>query len=155
MTVAISNPTSPRLVFNAGGSFVASSPLASLDNGGMHAANRSSPVDIDQGLNKISSLLQGPSRIPTQAAAELASSWLSLIVERAAKLGGWRRPHISSTEAGEVVFEWWNKDRNLTLYFSDEGAEYIEVWGPDMDNDMVSSTLTNWSFAARWLRLHS
>jgi hypothetical protein len=112
-------------------------------------------IDIDQGMNKIANLMQGASRVPTQRAVDLASEWLYLTFDRANKLGGWRRPHISSTEAGEVVFEWWRNERNLTLYFGDDGPEYIEVWGTNMDDEMVSGPLTNWTFANAWLRLQS
>jgi len=114
-----------------------------------------SMIDIDQGMNKLANLMQSASRVPTQRAVELASEWLYLTFDRASKLGGWRRPHISSTEAGEVVFEWWHNERNLTLYFSDDGPEYIEVWGTNMDDEMVSGPLTNWTFANAWLRLQS
>lgn len=147
---------SPRLVSDlAWPMFANGSPVVSLE------ANQASPlhalslIDIDQGLNRIASLMQGDSRIPTQKAAELASEWLYASCERANKLGGWRRPHISSTEAGEIVFEWWRGNRNLTLYLADDGAEYIEVWGPDIDNEMLSGPLNNWSFSNAWLRLQS
>lgn len=147
---------SPRLIFGFGGQvFANGSQLASNHLGPSQPADRLADLDIDQGLNKIASLAQGSSRVPTQAAVELSSEWLRNICKRAVKLGGWRRPHISSTEAGEVVFEWWNRNRNLTLYFSAEGAEYIEVWGPDMDNEMVSGPLGHWSFITQWRRLQS
>ena len=147
---------SPRLASDlAWPMFANGSPVVSAE------ANQASPlrafslVDIDQGLNKIACLMQGVSRVPTQKAAELASEWLSVSCDRANKLGGWRRPHISSTEAGEIVFEWWRGTRNLTLYFSDDGAEYIEVWGPDMENEMIFGPLNNWSFSNAWLWLQS
>nr|AWL95741.1 hypothetical protein CIT37_29080 [Bradyrhizobium ottawaense] len=106
-------------------------------------------------MNKMANLTQGNARRPTQRALELASEWLYLIFDRANKLGGWSRPHISSTEDGEIVFEWWRQRRNLTLYFGDDGPEYIEVWGPNIDDDMRSGELTNWSFSTAWLRLQS
>ncbi|UPK16090.1 hypothetical protein [Bradyrhizobium sp. 131] len=146
---------SPRLTPDAAASgFANSSP--SFSNVGQVQFLQALPrADIDQGLTKIATLMRGPTRIPTQAAAELAADWLYASCERATKLGGWRRPHISSTEAGEVVFEWWRGARNLTLYFSDDGAEYIQVWGPDMENEMISGPLNNWSFSNVWLWLQS
>jgi hypothetical protein len=147
---------SPRLVFNQSApAFANGSPVASPELGHSRPMHPFSTVDIDQGMNKLATLLQGSSRVPTQRAAELASEWLYLAFDRANKLGGWRQPHISSTEDEEVVFEWWHKDRNLTLYFGEHGAEYIEVWGPDMENEMLSGPLTNWSFSNAWLRLLS
>lgn len=114
-----------------------------------------SMIEIDRGLNKIASLMRGDTRVATQAAAELAAQWLPALCERASKLGGWSAPHISSTEAGEIVFEWWRGSRNLTLYFTDEGAEYLEVWGTDIENEMRSGPLNNWSFTGAWLSLQS
>jgi hypothetical protein len=147
---------SPRLLFNEGSpAFANGSPVVSSEVNQAHSLHPFSLIDIDQGMNKMAALMQGNTRVPTQRAAELASEWLYLAFDRANKLGGWSRPHISSTEAGEMVFEWWHRNRNLTLYFSDGGAEYIEVWGPDMDNEMLSGPLTNWSFSNAWLRLQS
>jgi hypothetical protein len=147
---------SPRLVPDVAlPTFADGSPVVSSDAGQAHPVRTLSLVDVDQGLSKIASLMRGNTRIPTQRAAELASEWLCSIYERATKLGGWRLPHISSTEAGEIVFEWWRGPRNLTLYFADGGAEYIEVWGPDMDDEMRSGLLSNWSFSNAWLSLQS
>ena len=147
---------SPRLIFNQRVPPTAvGSPAVSSEVTQAQPFHPLAIVDLDQAMNKMASLMQGTSRVPTQGAVELALEWLSLTFDRGYKLGGWRRPHISSTEDGEVVFEWWQGKRNLTLYFSDNGAEYIEVWGPDMDNEMLSGPLTNWSFSNAWLRLHS
>jgi hypothetical protein len=141
---------SPDFAYSANGS-----PVVSTEAIQARSLFSFSTDDVEQGLNKIATLLQGAARIPTNRAADLASEWMSMSCERATKLGGWCRPHISSTEDGEIVFEWWRGNRNLTLYFSDTGAEYIEVWGPDIDNDMRSGPLDNWSFANAWLRLQS
>ena len=145
-----------RLVFDQRASaFANGSPAVSSEASQGRPLHPFSIVDIDQGMNKMAILMQGASRVPTQRAVELASEWLWLTFDRANKLGGWSRPHISSTESGEVVFEWWHNHRNLTLYFSDDGAEYIDAWGPDMDHEMQAGPLTNWSFSNAWLRLQS
>jgi hypothetical protein len=88
-------------------------------------------------------------------AVDLAAEWLPNILDLCMKLGGWSRPHMSSTADGEVVLEWWKGTRKLTVYFSDTGAEYIKVWGPDMDSEMTSGELNHWSFISAWSWLRS
>jgi hypothetical protein len=147
---------SPILNFDQNWStFASGSPMVSSEANQARAHLAFSTADVDQDLNKIAGLMQGDLRVPTQRAFELASEWLYRSFDRACKLGGWGRPHISSTEAGEVVFEWWHNNRKLTLYFGDDGAEYIEVWGTNIDDEMSSGLLTNWSFTSAWLRLQS
>ncbi len=63
----------------------------------------------------------------------------------------WIPPHISASESGEIVFEWWWKHRKLTIYFGTNNIEYIKVWGPDIDNEMEMGVLSNASeFAGYW-----
>jgi hypothetical protein len=47
-----------------------------------------------------------------------------------------RKPNVTSSPFGEVVFEWWNKERKLTVYACNEGLNYLKVWGPDMIEEM-------------------
>jgi|SRR3954467_6932383 hypothetical protein len=148
------NAVSPRFASSTGWlAFADGSPTFSSD--GMPTLRMRHFNGIEQASNRIAQLTLGNSRVPTQHAAELATEWLYASCERASRLGGWRLPHITSTEAGEIVFEWWRGARNLTLYFSDEGAEYIKVWGPDIDDEMISGPLNNWSFSNAWLWLQS
>jgi hypothetical protein len=111
--------------------------------------------DLEFFFNRIAVLLIDTDRMPSDRALALALDWFELLMNRASKLGGWQRPHISSTEQGEIVLEWWRGERKLTIYFGDDGAEFLEVWGIDIDEDMSSGPLTNWSFSNAWLRLQS
>jgi len=36
------------------------------------------------------------------------------------------KPHITISENDEIVFEWWNNDKKLTIYFGNE-IEYLKV----------------------------
>jgi hypothetical protein len=148
------NAVSPRFASDSVWTAFADGSPASSDEARLSLLTPSL-LDVEQGANKIARLMLGESRVPTQGAAELANEWLCASYERAAKLGGWRPPHITSTEVGEIVFEWWRGTRNLTLYFSHDGAEYIKVWGPDIDDEMISGPLNNWSFSNAWLWLQS
>lgn len=148
------NAISPRFAATTGSpAFADGSPAFSTD--ALPALRARPLIEVEQASNRIAQLMLGNLRVPTQRAAELSTEWLYASCERGSKLGGWRLPHITSTEAGEIVFEWWRGSRNLTLYFSDAGAEYIQVWGPDIDNEMISGPLSNWSFSHAWLWLQS
>jgi hypothetical protein len=68
----------------------------------------------------------------------------------------WRAPHISASDAGEVVFEWWRGDRKITLYFNDGPPEYLKVWGPHIFDQMESGEiLSSDYFGALWLWLNA
>lgn len=49
----------------------------------------------------------------------------------------WIDPLIQITALNEVVFEWWCRDKKLTIYIEDANAEYLQVWGPDIDHEMI------------------
>lgn len=54
----------------------------------------------------------------------------------------WCAPHITASEDGAVVFEWWRGDHELTLYFgADHQAEFIKVWGTHIKNEMADGQL--------------
>ena len=55
----------------------------------------------------------------------------------AIKASQWANPHVGASENGEITFEWWNRDKKLTLYFGPATVEAIKVWGPDIDEEMV------------------
>lgn len=51
----------------------------------------------------------------------------------------WVGPHcINSDLEGSVVYEWWCKNRKITLYIEPTNIHMIKSWGPDMDNEMES-----------------
>lgn len=39
----------------------------------------------------------------------------------------WISPNITASSEGEVVFEWWNKQKKITLYVSSFSISYIKV----------------------------
>ena len=73
---------------------------------------------------------------PTGAESQ-ASKWLP----KFALPDGWTSPHITRSEVGEVVCEWWHAEKKLTVYFGETGIEYIKVWGTDIVAEMESGQL--------------
>lgn len=51
--------------------------------------------------------------------------------------GVWREPHISSSEEGDITFEWWSGPRKITMYFAPTSMELYRVWGPNIDTEMA------------------
>jgi hypothetical protein len=67
----------------------------------------------------------------------------------------WVNPHVSASEGGEVVFEWWKHDRKLTVYVSSRGAQYLRVGGPDIESDMDDGEIVGAQFVGLWLWLNA
>ena len=67
----------------------------------------------------------------------------------------WKAPFVSADEHGEVSFEWWEGPRKITLYFGDQTMEMLQVWGADVETEMLHSELHDVSdFAPAWAWLH-
>lgn len=79
---------------------------------------------------------------PNPLAIASALAWLEQIYSQilSEKLE-WCAPHITASENGEVVFEWWRGDHELTLYFGVDQAEFIRAWGTHIKNDMADGQL--------------
>lgn len=53
----------------------------------------------------------------------------------------WDAPNVTASPLGEVVLEWWNHEKKLTLYVDKEQTEYVKVWGDDIDTEMDDGPL--------------
>jgi hypothetical protein len=53
----------------------------------------------------------------------------------------WDEPLVNVTEDQEIVLEWWNNTKKITIYISDKTIDYIKVWGADMDNEMEDDSI--------------
>ena len=94
---------------------------------------------------------------PSPLAVEHADSWLGPMRDASARTGrAWVRPHISASGDGEIAFEWWRGPRKITLYFGDQGVEFLKVWGAHIQDEMDSGELrTADTFRALWTWLHA
>jgi hypothetical protein len=119
-------------------------------------SNRIRKPLLDGEYRKIGELMLRPEVQPSSNAVKSASLFLQNSLDRAMKLGSWSSPHITLSEAGEIVFEWWQNDKKITLYFGDTEPEYIKVWGTNIHTEMESGILTyGWGLTVLWLWLHS
>jgi hypothetical protein len=67
----------------------------------------------------------------------------------------WENPHVSASENGEVVFEWWVGTHKLTIYVSDQDVEFIRVWGTDIVEEMADGKLAGEGFTGLWRWLNA
>lgn len=82
---------------------------------------------------------------PLAQAIERARQLLEEGFEEADAIIGWQNPFISASEDGEVVLEWWNRDKKLTIYVGADGSTFLRSWGPHVINDMEDGVLRgNW-----------
>ena len=49
---------------------------------------------------------------------------------------GWSAPHVVLDAHGNVVLEWWEGQKKLTIYVHPGPVEYVKVWGPDIFSEM-------------------
>jgi hypothetical protein len=74
---------------------------------------------------------------PNSGAIKQALSWIEDLYEDILTTDrGWIAPHVVADAHGNVVLEWWEGQKKLTIYVSPESAEYVKVWGPDIFSDM-------------------
>jgi hypothetical protein len=79
---------------------------------------------------------------PCDAAILAAREWLPALYRATTRTAWpWVAPHITPSDAGEVVFEWWKGQRKITLYFGESNVEFIKVWGPNIATQMDSGEL--------------
>jgi len=67
----------------------------------------------------------------------------------------WRKPFVSGDEEGNVVLEWWYKDRNLTLDISGDEVIFSETKNADSSPKITTGILTHPATASKlkWLIL--
>jgi hypothetical protein len=53
---------------------------------------------------------------------------------------GWLNPNITASADGEVVLEWRQGAKRLTIYIGNQSAEYVKSWGPDMTTEMADGS---------------
>lgn len=93
---------------------------------------------------------------PSSATIAIAKAWISEISKTVSSSKPWMHPHITVSEEGEAVFEWWRNDKKITLYISEYQILAIKVWGDDVERSMEDISLRHASeFSSIWNWLFS
>jgi hypothetical protein len=92
---------------------------------------------------------------PDRGAITQASAWIrELRRDASATAYAWRPPHVTASAEGEVVFEWWNEPKKLTVYVAAGEVTYVRAWGTDITAEMDegdASTSTSRGQIWTWL----
>ena len=78
---------------------------------------------------------------PNEQAVERARQLLEDAFRDTTTTVGWQSPYISASEDGEIIFEWWNGVRKLTIYVGTEQSTFLKSWGPHIVNEMEDGVL--------------
>jgi hypothetical protein len=74
---------------------------------------------------------------PKREAIDHASVWIGFLYEDVLTTEKrWIAPNVVADADGNVVFEWWEGQKKLTIYIHPETVEYVKVWGPDILSEM-------------------
>lgn len=88
-----------------------------------------------------------PSELSVLRASELIASVYSSTFRDP---DSWTSPNVTASERGEVMLEWWRRERKLTLYVGDAKSHYIKVWGHRVDDEMEDGVFVADNFERLW-----
>ena len=46
-------------------------------------------------------------------------------------------PNVALGTDDDLLLEWWCGPRKLSIYVGDQGAQFVQVWGTDVENEMA------------------
>lgn len=55
----------------------------------------------------------------------------------------WQEPHVTASEDGDVLLEWWNGDKGLSIYISENSVSYLKDWGPNIAEEMEDGVVAS------------
>jgi antitoxin Phd len=93
-----------------------------------------------------------PSRFVLDHALRLLVSLYTSACRRGQR---WVAPHVGVNEEGKVTLEWWQGQRDMTLYIDDLGViTYLKSWGSNIHDEMADGvivSLEDVTQLSRWL----
>lgn len=91
------------------------------------------------------------SKKPTQSTLDRAVDIMEEFFDSITSKGySWLRPFISSDEDGNVTVEWSEEKRRLHIQIGENEAEYIQVWGVNIDTEMHVDFLSRDDYLTLW-----
>lgn len=109
-----------------------------------HLAIETLPVELVEILDELDALgVLSPEWYEDDLVVSKASSvleakkWVRAMYEDAVGIETpWHKPHVAVDEDGGIMFEWWNGEKALTVYVSENRVRYIRGWGLDIETEM-------------------
>ena len=90
---------------------------------------------------------------PNEHAVERTRQFLEDAFRSTTATVGWQSPYISASEDGEIVIEWWNGVRKLTIYVGAEKSTFLKSWGPHIVEEMEDGVLAQTWEPSLWVWL--
>ena len=91
------------------------------------------------------------SKKPTESTILYAKNLMEEFLNSIVAAGhSWLTPFISSDEDGNVTVEWSEEKRRLHIQIGENEAEYIQVWGVNIDTEMHVDFLSRDDYLTLW-----
>lgn len=88
-----------------------------------------------------------PNKLSLSHAEGIISDLLNSVIETGYL---WLTPFISSDEDGNITIEWHKGQHELHIEVSEDEAEYIKVWGINIENEMHLDFLDKYNYLILW-----
>ncbi len=62
----------------------------------------------------------------------------------------WLTPFISSDEDGFITTAWYEEERELHILIGENEAEYLQVWGTNIDTEMQEGVFSRDNYLTLW-----
>lgn len=92
---------------------------------------------------------------PYSRAVDDAINWITTFYQQISNLHlNWLKPNVTASADGEIVLEWRQGPKNLTIYVGIQDIAYVKDWGIDLGNEMEDGYITSPDISInlwRWL----
>jgi hypothetical protein len=128
--------------------FCFSSPRSTFSAHGIQDVIHEEILSVLEEIKKLSTWSNGwngyDALAPKHEAIEYASRWIELFYREILDLPlDWVEPNVTASAEGEVVFDWWNDIKSLTIYIGNQSVEYLKAWGADMNTEMENGSVNS------------
>ena len=91
------------------------------------------------------------SKKPTESTILYAKNFMEEFLNSIVSAGhSWLTPFISSDEDGYITAEWYKGERELHFQIEENEAEYIKIWGTNIENEMHIDFLNRDDYLTLW-----
>ena len=91
------------------------------------------------------------SKKPTKLTLVRAENLIGELVDSIISAGHpWLTPFISSDEDGFITAAWYEEERELHILIGENEAEYLQVWGTNIDTEMQEGVFSRDNYLTLW-----
>lgn len=90
------------------------------------------------------------SKKPTELILKRAQNLLEEMLDIISLEHPWHTPFVSSDEDGFITAAWYEDERELHILIGEDEAEYLRVWGTNIDTEMQEDYLNRDNYLTLW-----